>query len=65
LIGIGSAGDRRPYADQTAISDFIRLGVFATVIFQKVLGLYRKRSGAMSFEHGAKSERRSVFDTAT
>jgi hypothetical protein len=31
----------------------------------EVLGLYRKRSGAMSFEHGAKSERRSVFDTAT
>jgi hypothetical protein len=33
--------------------------------WRKVLGLYRKRSGAMSFEHGAKSERRSVFDTAT
>jgi len=31
----------------------------------KVLGLYRKRSGAMSFEHGAKSEGRSVFDRAT
>ncbi len=31
----------------------------------KVLGLYRKRSGARSFEQEAKSERRSVFDTAT
>jgi hypothetical protein len=32
---------------------------------REVLGLYRKRSGAMSFEHDAKSERRSVFDRAT
>jgi hypothetical protein len=31
---------------------------------RQVLGLYRKRSGAMSFEHDAKSERRSAFDTA-
>jgi hypothetical protein len=31
----------------------------------EVLGLYRKRSGAMSFEHEAKSECRSVFDRAT
>ena len=32
---------------------------------RQVLGLYRKRSGAMRFEHDAKSERRSVFDRAT
>jgi hypothetical protein len=38
---------------------------YGTHKVSKVLGLYRKRSGAMSFEHGAKSERRSVFDTAT
>ena len=34
-------------------------------ILRKVLGLYRKRSGEMSFEQGTNVERRSVFDRAT